>query len=74
MGAGPVPVSAVKAPGLAIALVERLRRVHQLMVDAALTGDGLERVAELAAVEVDRPVAIVVPELDVSVVWPAAGR
>jgi PucR family transcriptional regulator, purine catabolism regulatory protein len=53
-------------------LVERLRRVHQLMVDAALTGDGLERVAELAAVEVGRPVAIVLPELETSVVWPAA--
>ena len=42
------------------------------MVDAALTGDGLERVAELAAVEVGRPVAIVVPDLGISVVWPAA--
>jgi PucR family transcriptional regulator, purine catabolism regulatory protein len=70
MGAGSVSVGAV-APGLA-SLVERLRRVHQLMVDAALTGDGLERVAELAAVEVGRPVAIVLPELAVSVVWPAA--
>jgi hypothetical protein len=42
------------------------------MVDAALTGDGLERVAELAAEEVGRPVAIVVPDLGISVVWPAA--
>ena len=57
LGAGSVSVSPVDG-GLA-SLVERLRRVHQLMVDAALTGDGFERVAELAAVEVGRPVAIV---------------
>jgi PucR C-terminal helix-turn-helix domain/GGDEF-like domain len=51
-------------------LVERLRRVHQKMVDAALVGDGFERMAELAAEEARRPVAIVVPALEVAVVWP----
>jgi hypothetical protein len=40
------------------------------MVDAALTGDGFDRMAELTAQEVGRPVGIVVPELDVAVVWP----
>jgi hypothetical protein len=43
------------------------------MVDAALTGDGFDRMAELAAEEVGRPVGIVVPELDVAVVWPGDG-
>ena len=47
-----------------------MRRVHQLMVDAALIGDGFDRMAELAAEEVGRPIGIVVPELDVAVVWP----
>jgi DNA-binding PucR family transcriptional regulator len=51
-------------------LVERLRRVHQKMVDAALVGDGFDRMAELAAEEASRPVAIVVPALDVAVIWP----
>jgi sugar diacid utilization regulator len=51
-------------------LVERLRRVHQKMVDAALVGDGFDRMAELAADEAERAVAIVVPSLDVAVVWP----
>jgi len=51
-------------------LVERLRRVHQKMVDAALVGDGFDRMAELAAEQAQRPVAIVVPALDVAVVWP----
>ena len=48
-----------------------MRRVHQKMVDAALTGDGFDRMAELAAEEIGRPVAIVVPALDVSLAWPA---
>jgi sugar diacid utilization regulator len=47
-----------------------MRRVHQLMVDAALTGDGFDRMAELAAEQIGRPVGIVVPELEVAVVWP----
>ena len=47
-----------------------MRRVHQLMVDAALIGDGFDRMAELAAEEVQRPIGIVLPALDVAVVWP----
>ncbi len=64
MGAGALPLHSVES------LVERIRRVHQLMVDAALTGDGFDRMAELAAEEVGRPIGIVVPELDVAIVWP----
>jgi hypothetical protein len=40
------------------------------MVDAALTGDGFERMAELAADEIGRPVAIVIPEREIAVLWP----
>ena len=40
------------------------------MVDAALIGDGFERMAELAAEEAGRGVAIVVPLIDVAVLWP----
>jgi sugar diacid utilization regulator len=49
-----------------------MRRVHQKMVDAALTGDGFDRMAELASEEIGRPVAIVLPALDVCLVWPEA--
>ena len=76
MGTGAVPLDSVGGlgrPGGVSTLVERLRRVHQKMVDAALTGDGFDRMAELAAEEVGRPVGIVVPELDVAVVWPGGG-
>src|SRR4051794_41928435 len=44
-------------------LVERLRVVHLKMVDAVLAGEGLGRVAELAAVAAGSPVAIVIPRL-----------
>ncbi|MBI5106680.1 MAG: helix-turn-helix domain-containing protein [Solirubrobacterales bacterium] len=47
-------------------LVERLRDVHLRMVDAVLGGDGLARVAALAADAAGAPVAIVVPRLDVA--------
>ncbi|MGH2979605.1 MAG: hypothetical protein ACRDLQ_08205, partial [Solirubrobacterales bacterium] len=47
-----------------------MRCVHQKMVDAALTGDGFDRMAELASEEIGRPVAIAVPALDVSLAWP----
>jgi hypothetical protein len=47
-----------------------MRCVHQKMVDAALTGDGFDRMAELASEEIGRPVGIVVPALDVSLAWP----
>jgi sugar diacid utilization regulator len=44
-------------------LVERLRAVHLEMVDAVLSGDGLGRVAQLAADAAGATVAIVVPRL-----------
>ncbi len=44
-------------------LVARLRDVHMRMVDAVLGGDGLGRVAELAAEVAGAPVAISVPRL-----------
>jgi|SRR5436305_5451726 len=52
-------------------LVERLRAVHLRMVDAVLAGDGLARVAELAAEAAQGPVAIVVPRIGGAVVAPA---
>jgi sugar diacid utilization regulator len=59
-------------PGAApLALVERLRAVHLEMVDAVLGGDGLRRVAELAAEAAGGPVAIVVPRHDLAVMHPA---
>jgi sugar diacid utilization regulator len=54
----------------AAALVERLRGLHLRMVDAVLAGDGLERVAELAAEAVGGSVAIVVPRLGSAVMAP----
>ena len=53
-------------------LVERLRSVHLRMVDAVLGGDGLGRVAELAAEAAGGPVAVVVPRLGAAVVAPEA--
>jgi sugar diacid utilization regulator len=53
-------------------LVERLRAVHLEMVDAVLGGEGLERVAELAAAATGGSVAIVVPRHDVAVAAPAS--
>ena len=47
-------------------LVERLRDVHLEMVDAVLAGDGLGRVAELAAEAAGGPVAIIVPRIGVA--------
>src|SRR5215212_8530042 len=49
-------------------LVERLRAVHLEMVDAVLGGDGLGRVAQLAAEAAGGTVAIVVPRLGAAVV------
>lgn len=54
----------------AATLVERLRGLHLRMVDAVLAGDGLERVAELAAEAVGGSVAIVVPRLGAAVLAP----
>src|SRR3954452_3877716 len=46
-----------------ITVMERVRAVHLRMVDAVLSGDGLEGVAALAASETGGLVAIVVPRL-----------
>lgn len=54
----------------AATLVERLRGLHLRMVDAVLAGDGLQRVAELAAEAVGGTVAIVVPRLRTAVMAP----
>jgi len=60
--AGAQPVG---SPGAT--LVERLRAVHLEMVDAVLGGDGLGRVATLAADAAGAAVAIVVPRLGAAV-------
>jgi sugar diacid utilization regulator len=57
-------------PASAAGLVERLRAVHLEMVDAVLGGDGLERVARLAAEAAQAPVAIVIPRLGAAVMQP----
>ena len=59
------------AAPIAATLVERLRGLHLRMVDAVLAGDGLERVAELAADAVGGSVAIIVPRLGSAVIAPA---
>jgi sugar diacid utilization regulator len=56
--AGAQPIEPAGAP-----LVERLRAVHLEMLDAVLGGDGLGRVAQLAAQAAGGAVAIVVPRL-----------
>jgi PucR family transcriptional regulator, purine catabolism regulatory protein len=53
-------------------LVERLRSVHLKMVDAVLSGEGLGRVAELAAEAAGSPVAIVIPRLGPAALSPGA--
>jgi sugar diacid utilization regulator len=53
------------------ALVARLRAVHLEMVDAVLGGDGLPRVAAIAAEAAGAPVAIIVPRLGATVAEPA---
>jgi sugar diacid utilization regulator len=52
-------------------LIERLRAVHLEMVDAVLGGDGLQRVAALAAGAAQAPVAIVLPRAGAACVAPA---
>ncbi len=44
-------------------LVQRLRTIHMQMMEAVLGGDGLDRVARLAADASSAPVAIVIPRL-----------
>jgi sugar diacid utilization regulator len=51
------------AAALPTGLVERLREIHLTMVEAVLGGDGLDRVAKLAAEAAGAPVAIVIPRL-----------
>jgi len=53
-------------------LVERLRSLHMQMVDAVLSGDGLELVAALAAREAGGAVAIVIPRLGVVEISPGS--
>jgi sugar diacid utilization regulator len=53
-------------------LVERLRSVHLKMVDSVLAGEGLARVAELAAQAAGAPVAIVIPRLGPAALSPGA--
>jgi PucR family transcriptional regulator, purine catabolism regulatory protein len=60
--------------GGATGIVERLRAVHLEMVDAVLGGDGLDKVAALAADAAGAPVAIVIPRLGAAVAAPAAGE
>jgi sugar diacid utilization regulator len=59
-------------PAGAAGLVARLRAVHLEMLDAVLSGDGLPRVAALAADAAGAAVAIVVPRLGAAVVTPGA--
>ena len=62
-----------KAAAPPASLVERLRDVHLQMVDAVLAGDGLGRVAELAAEAAGGPVAIIVPRIGVAAAAAARG-
>jgi sugar diacid utilization regulator len=55
-------------------LVERLRTVHLQMVDAVLGGDGLQRVAAIAAEAAGAPVAIVIPRLGAAALAGAAAQ
>jgi sugar diacid utilization regulator len=55
-------------------LIERLRSIHLEMVEAVLGGEGLGRVAELAAAAAGAPVAIVVPRLNEAVAAPEAPK
>jgi sugar diacid utilization regulator len=55
-------------------LVARVRSVHLEMMDAVLGGEGLGRVAEIAAGAAGAPVVLVVPRLEVAVASPEAER
>ena len=59
-------------PAAPLPLVERLRAVHLKMVDSVLAGEGLGRVAELAADATGSPVAIVIPRLGPVALSPGA--
>jgi hypothetical protein len=60
-------------PGSSGSLVERLRAVHLGMVDAVLGGEGLGRVAELAAEAAGGAVHIIIPRLGITAVSGADG-
>lgn len=66
-GPSSTPTPSPSGPG---GLIERLRALHLRMVDAVLGGDGLERVARLAADAAGAPVAIVIPRLGCAVAAP----
>jgi hypothetical protein len=53
-----------------LAAGDGLRRIHLGMIDAVLAGEGSGRVAALAARELDGPVAIVLPAIDLAVIAP----
>ena len=74
MGAAHDPVGKGRAADAAAPppLVERLRSVHLTMVDSVLAGEGLARVAELAAEAAGAPVAIVIPRLGPAALSPGA--
>jgi hypothetical protein len=50
------------------------RGAHLEMVGAVLAGDGLERVAEIAAAQAGAPVAVIVPRLGVPLEGRPPGR
>lgn len=60
MSAAPIHDTATPLPD---GLVQRLREIHLQMVEAVLGGDGLDRVARLAADAAGAPVVIVIPRL-----------
>jgi sugar diacid utilization regulator len=66
VGAEPVPVRPLTSESSGA----RLRGVHQEMVDAALAGSGIERIAELASAYVGRRVLVLVPEQGTQAVEP----
>jgi sugar diacid utilization regulator len=76
VGAAHDPIDGARAarpnPAGPAPLVERLRSVHLTMVDSVLAGEGLGRVAELAAEAAGAPVAIVIPRLGPAALSPGA--
>jgi hypothetical protein len=71
MGARALPAGALTRPSSPLpGLVERLRGVYQEMVDAALAGAGVERIAEVASTHIGHPVAILMPGSGVATVRP----
>jgi hypothetical protein len=71
MGDGAAREAAPSA-GPDVTRAQRLRTVHQRMLEAVLGGGGLGEVAELAAEAAGAPVAVLVPRLDAAVTSPGA--